>query len=126
MAKGEVNNQTLPSPYYLSDNIQDSQPGPWFKLQRESELGWHNARLKIEPWANGYTDYRRDDSPNYINSLNTLFPPLAGRPAKQHAAIKEPSTWSPEAIALVEEPVAARFAPKADRRNRNRHGRRCV
>lgn len=31
------NNQTLPSPYYLSNNVQYYQPGPWFKLQREAD-----------------------------------------------------------------------------------------
>ena len=38
--------------------------------------------------------------PDYPNWLNTLLPPLAGRPAKPRAAIKEPKKWSPEAIAL--------------------------
>jgi hypothetical protein len=31
------NNQTLPSPYYLSNNIQYYPPGPWFKLQHEAD-----------------------------------------------------------------------------------------
>ena len=33
----DTNNQTLPSPYYLSNNVQYYQPGPWFKLQREAD-----------------------------------------------------------------------------------------
>jgi len=33
----DVNNQTLPSAYYLSNPIQYYQPGPWFKLQREAD-----------------------------------------------------------------------------------------
>lgn len=32
-----TNNQSLPSAYYLSSNIQYYQPGPWFKLQREAD-----------------------------------------------------------------------------------------
>jgi hypothetical protein len=32
-----TNNQTLPSPYYLSNNLQYYQPGPWFKLQHEAD-----------------------------------------------------------------------------------------
>jgi len=33
----DTNNQTLPSPYYLSNNVQYYQPGPWFKLQHEAD-----------------------------------------------------------------------------------------
>jgi hypothetical protein len=32
----EMAGQTLPSPYYLSDDIQYYQPGPGFKLAREA------------------------------------------------------------------------------------------
>ena len=33
----DTNNQTLPSPYYLSNPVQYYQPGPWFKLQHEAD-----------------------------------------------------------------------------------------
>jgi hypothetical protein len=32
----EVGGQTLPSPYYLSDDVQYYAPGPEFKLAREA------------------------------------------------------------------------------------------
>ena len=32
----EVGGQTLPSPYYMSDDVQYYAPGPEFKLQREA------------------------------------------------------------------------------------------
>ena len=32
----DVNGQTLPSPYYLTDDIQYFAPGPEFKLSREA------------------------------------------------------------------------------------------
>ena len=32
----EVGGQTLPSPYYLSDDVQYFAPGPEFKLAREA------------------------------------------------------------------------------------------
>ena len=32
----DIGGQTLPSPYYLSDDVQYFQPGPEFKLAREA------------------------------------------------------------------------------------------
>jgi hypothetical protein len=32
----DVGGQTLPSPYYMSDDVQYFQPGPEFKLAREA------------------------------------------------------------------------------------------
>jgi hypothetical protein len=32
----ETGGQTLPSPYYMSDDVQYYAPGPEFKLQREA------------------------------------------------------------------------------------------
>ncbi len=32
----DVGGQTLPSAYYLKDDIQYFPPGPWFKLQNEA------------------------------------------------------------------------------------------
>jgi len=34
--QGVYNGQTLPSPYYLADDIQYFPPGPEFKLSREA------------------------------------------------------------------------------------------
>ena len=34
--QSDVGGQTLPSPYYLSDDVQYFPPGPQFKLSREA------------------------------------------------------------------------------------------
>lgn len=32
----DINGQTLPSPYYMTDDVQYFPPGPEFKLEREA------------------------------------------------------------------------------------------
>jgi hypothetical protein len=43
-----VGGQTLPSPYYLSDDVQYFAPGPEFKLSREAAaMKAHSAEQKM-------------------------------------------------------------------------------
>jgi hypothetical protein len=65
---------------------------------KESAL-WANGPYDGES-SGGYFTYGGGYYPNYTNWLNSLFPSLAGRPAKPRATIKAQKTWSPEAIAL--------------------------
>lgn len=44
-----MNGQTLPSPYYLTDDIQYYAPGPEFKLQNEADaLKAANAEAELK------------------------------------------------------------------------------
>jgi hypothetical protein len=46
----DISGQTLPSPYYLTDDVQYYAPGPEFKLQREATaLKEASARQISEP-----------------------------------------------------------------------------
>lgn len=46
----EVGGQTLPSPYYMTDDIQYYAPGPEFKLSREAAaMKEQSAAEVIEP-----------------------------------------------------------------------------
>ncbi len=45
----DTNNQVLPSPYYLSNNVQYYPPGPWFKLQHEADnMKLYNSQTAAE------------------------------------------------------------------------------
>jgi hypothetical protein len=43
----DASGQTLPSPYYLSDDIQYFPPGPGFKLAREAAAQKEQAAAQI-------------------------------------------------------------------------------
>ena len=45
----DIGGQTLPSPYYLTDDIQYFAPGPEFKLSKEAAaIQAYNAELALE------------------------------------------------------------------------------
>jgi hypothetical protein len=50
----EIAGQTLPSPYYLTDDIQYYAPGPEFKLAREAAAQQEQAEaIKSDAQAHG-------------------------------------------------------------------------
>ena len=51
----EMGGQTLPSPYYLTDDVQYYAPGPEFKLAREAAAIQEQAEaIQSEAQAAGY------------------------------------------------------------------------
>jgi hypothetical protein len=50
----DIAGQTLPSPYYLSDDVQYYAPGPGFKLAREAAAMQEQAANQISEADTGY------------------------------------------------------------------------
>jgi hypothetical protein len=57
----EMAGQTLPSPYYLSDDVQYYAPGPEFKLAREAAA----LKEQSEAQASAAQGYGGADCPQY-------------------------------------------------------------
>lgn len=44
----DVGGQTLPSPYYITDDVQFFNPGPEFKLEREGAALKANRAMRLQ------------------------------------------------------------------------------
>ena len=52
--QADIAGQTLPSPYYLTDDVQYYAPGPGFKLAREAAAMQQQAAEQISESDAGY------------------------------------------------------------------------